>query len=81
VISKNQTINKKFSFENENPDDHPKDFKYLLQIAHEHKLVGIPLSPFYFPENRSLGEEYIRLAFCKKKETLDKSLDIIKKIK
>jgi kynurenine aminotransferase len=33
--------------------------------------MAIPPSVFYSPQHKRLAENYIRLAFCKKKETLD----------
>lgn len=60
----NLTDEKQFRF------DYTKDFKFLLNMAHEMKVVGIPLTPFYTEENRHLGENYVRLAFCKEVKTL-----------
>jgi kynurenine--oxoglutarate transaminase/cysteine-S-conjugate beta-lyase/glutamine--phenylpyruvate transaminase len=65
-------------------DEHSKgkylrDFKYLLNMAEQKNVIGIPLSPFYTEQNRPLGQDFIRLAFCKKQETLIKSLENLNK--
>lgn len=67
----------KYSFEGEEieKNNYSKDFNYLLNLAHEKHIVGIPCSPFYTSQNKSSGERFIRLAFCKKKETMDKAFE------
>ena len=52
---------------------------YIMNLAHEKKVVGIPCTPFYTKEHTSVGENFIRLAFCKKKETMDKALENLSK--
>ena len=74
-----EKINKKYSFENENVE-YSKDFQYLLQLAHEKKVVGIPVSPFFMPENEKSGENMIRFAFCKQKQTIDSFFTNLKKV-
>lgn len=65
----------KYQFEGEIGVKNSKDFNYILNMANEKKVVGIPCSPFYTRQNLNLGENFIRLAFCKIKETMDKALD------
>lgn len=52
-----------------------KDFNFMLNLAHEKKVVVIPCTVFYTDENKSFGENFVRLAFCKMKSTLDKALN------
>jgi len=73
----NQKINKQYSFEGENCE-YTKDFQYLLQLAHENRVIGIPVSPFFIPEHAKNGENMIRFAFCKKKETIDRFFEHLK---
>lgn len=51
-----------------------KDYNYVLNLANEKKVVMIPCTPFYTPANTSVGENFVRIAYCKKKETIDKAL-------
>jgi len=69
-----------YKFEcDESNKDYGKDTKYILNMAHKKKIVGIPMSFFYTKENRKQGENFIRFAFCKNYETMDKAFDILKK--
>jgi aspartate/methionine/tyrosine aminotransferase len=74
-VSDNILEDHDYSFEGENNKLYKRDYKYLLKMAYEKKVVGIPLSAFYTPENAHIGEHYIRLAFCKKQETMQKAFD------
>jgi len=69
----------KFEGEEDQENKYSKDFNYILNMAHEKHVVGIPCSPFYTVENLSIGSNYIRLAFCKKEETLNKALENLSK--
>ncbi len=52
-----------------------KDYNFLLNLAHDKKVVIIPCSVFYTDPNKKNGENFIRLAFCKQKSTIDKALN------
>ncbi|KAI0303872.1 1-aminocyclopropane-1-carboxylate synthase 1 [Russula brevipes] len=61
------------------PDDYPfpesvlgrgRDFRASWFIAMEVGVSSIPVSEFYCEEHVSLGESYIRFAFCKDLDTL-----------
>jgi kynurenine--oxoglutarate transaminase/cysteine-S-conjugate beta-lyase/glutamine--phenylpyruvate transaminase len=65
----------KFEGEEKEENKYSKDFNFILNMAHEKKVVGIPCTPFYIKEHVSKAENLIRLAFCKKKETMDKALE------
>ena len=79
ISAKNNTPKYRFEGEEEIENNYSKDFNYLLNLAYEKQIVGIPCSPFYTCENRALGERFIRLAFCKKKETMDKAFAYFKR--
>ena len=72
-ISKHKPETKYFLPEDENEKDlvYKKDYKFLLNLCHEYKVVGIPCSPFYTKEHQHIGENMIRFAYCKVPETLD----------
>jgi aspartate/methionine/tyrosine aminotransferase len=57
-----------------------RDWALCRWIAKEHGIVGIPCSPFYSQENRELGKNYVRFAFCKTDETLQEAYDAFSKI-
>jgi kynurenine--oxoglutarate transaminase/cysteine-S-conjugate beta-lyase/glutamine--phenylpyruvate transaminase len=59
--------------------DYLKDYSYLLEWAHNKNVIGIPCSVFYTPEHKSIGENFVRLAFCKKSETIDKFIENLEK--
>jgi len=76
-ISDEEVAKKNYGFEEDNLTgekdysfDYSKDFNFLLNMAHERRVVGIPLTPFYTQENKHLGENLVRLAFCKEVKTL-----------
>ena len=60
-----------YVLDGDNQSKYGKDYKYLLNLAYTKKLVSIPVSVFYTEKNKHLGEKFVRLAFCKKKETMD----------
>ena len=47
-----------------------KDYAFAYQLANENKVVCIPISPFYGPDEVHLGEKYVRFAFCKDEEMI-----------
>lgn len=61
--------------------EYTKDFKYCVNMMCEVKVGIIPLSVFYTPENRHMGENYVRISFCKKKETIDDAIEKFKNFK
>jgi len=76
-ISSEKVENKNYGFEEDNligekefKFDYTKDFEFCLNMANDKKVVAIPLTPFYTDENKHLGENYVRLAFCKEIKTL-----------
>jgi kynurenine--oxoglutarate transaminase/cysteine-S-conjugate beta-lyase/glutamine--phenylpyruvate transaminase len=79
-ISKKQNLPLyKFEGEENQENNYGKDFNYLLNLAHERKVVGIPCSNFYTEPNRHYGENFIRFAFCKQKKTMDDAFNNLKK--
>ncbi|KAF0434866.1 PLP-dependent transferase [Gigaspora margarita] len=59
----------------------PRDFKVCYWLAKEIGVVAIPPSEFYCEENRHLGEDYARFAFCKTDETLEAAAKALLKLK
>ncbi|CAG8465198.1 9239_t:CDS:2 [Dentiscutata heterogama] len=59
----------------------PRDFKVCYWMAKEIGVVAIPPSEFYSEENRHLGEDYARFAFCKTDETLEAAAKALLKLK
>uniref|UniRef100_A0A6G1SFU2 Kynurenine--oxoglutarate transaminase 3 n=1 Tax=Aceria tosichella TaxID=561515 RepID=A0A6G1SFU2_9ACAR len=53
------------------------DYKFARWLSKVKHLQGIPGGAFYSGENKSLGENLIRLCFIKKNETLDKFEELI----
>ncbi|CAG8701467.1 9863_t:CDS:2, partial [Scutellospora calospora] len=62
-------------------NDRPRDFKVCYWMAKEIGVVAIPPSEFYSEENRYLGEDYARFAFCKTDETLEAAAKALLKLK
>ena len=53
------------------PDGTPsRDWALCRWLALEGGVIAIPASPFFSSENKALGANYIRFAFCKSDETL-----------
>ncbi|CAF2927752.1 unnamed protein product [Rotaria sp. Silwood2] len=61
--------------------DDMKDFKFVRYLTKEKQLATIPVTGFYTAEHRHLAENYIRFCFAKKDETLDKAIEILRKLK
>ncbi|XP_044744534.1 kynurenine aminotransferase-like [Coccinella septempunctata] len=57
----------------------PKDFQFAKWMIGNIGLATIPLSSFYSVKHKHLGENYIRLCFNKKPETLTEFANIMKK--
>jgi len=76
-ISKHNPETKHFLVEDENDKSliYHKDFKFLLNLCHDYKVVAIPCSPFYTEEHKHIGENFIRFAFCKEIKTMDKAFE------
>jgi kynurenine--oxoglutarate transaminase/cysteine-S-conjugate beta-lyase/glutamine--phenylpyruvate transaminase len=55
-----------------------KDYNYLIDLAYDKNIVGIPCSAFYTEPYKNIGENYIRLAFCKQTGTIDKMIEKLK---
>lgn len=54
-----------------------KDTEYAIRLTKENKIASIPVSVFYHTE---VDHNVLRFCFAKKKETLDKALEILQKI-
>lgn len=54
-----------------------RDTDYAIRLTKENKVAGIPVSVFY---HREIDNKVLRFCFAKKKETLDKALEILQKI-
>ncbi|CAF3478975.1 unnamed protein product [Rotaria socialis] len=61
--------------------DDMKDFKFVRHLTKEKQLATIPVTGFYTADDRHLAENYIRFCFAKKDETLDKAIEILRKLK
>ena len=57
------------------------DYRFVKWLAKKHKLLGIPPSAFYCEADKHIGEDYVRLCFYKKTETLEKADEILKQWK
>lgn len=49
----------------ESKTKYSKDYAFALWLANEKGTVGVPVSVFYSPENKHLGNNLIRFACCK----------------
>ncbi|CAF0838376.1 unnamed protein product [Adineta ricciae] len=58
-----------------------KDFKFVRYLTKEKQLATIPVTGFYTAEHRHSVDKYIRFCFAKKDETLDKAIEILRKLK
>jgi methionine aminotransferase len=54
-----------------------KDTEFAKKLTKKNKIASIPVSVFY---NRDVDNKVLRFCFAKKKETLDKALEILQKI-
>jgi methionine aminotransferase len=54
-----------------------KDTEFSIRLTKENKIASIPVSVFY---NREVDNKVLRFCFAKKKETLDKALEILQKV-
>jgi kynurenine aminotransferase len=57
-----------------------KDFQVSWFVAQEIGVSTIPVSEFYCDEHRSIGEKFIRFAFCKDDETLKAAGERLQKL-
>jgi len=78
-ISKDKIPEHNYVLDGDDGSNYTKDFKYVLNLAHTKKVSVIPISLFYTEQHKHLGENLVRLAFCKKKETMDKAFDNLKR--
>lgn len=49
------------------------DWAACRYLAKEHGVLMIPSSPFFSPANKHVGASLVRIAFCKRQETLRKA--------
>jgi methionine transaminase len=54
-----------------------KDTDFAIRLTKENKVASIPVSVFY---NKEVDHKVLRFCFAKKKETLDKALEILQKV-
>ena len=57
-----------------------RDWALCRWLAYEAGVIAIPASPFYSPENKHLGANYVRFAFCKGDDTLREAADRIERL-
>lgn len=57
------------------------DFTCCKYLASEVGVAAIPPSAFYSTPNKALGQKYVRFAFCKTMETLERARERLLKIK
>jgi N-succinyldiaminopimelate aminotransferase len=56
------------------------DFSFCNYLATEVGVAAIPPSAFYSAQNKSLGQTYVRFAFCKTMETLEQAKERLLKM-
>lgn len=56
------------------------DYGFVRWLCKEKRLASIPPSAFYSPENRNGHDNFIRLCFFKKEETLENAITILKNL-
>ena len=56
------------------------DFSFCKYLATEVGVAAIPPSAFYSAQNKSLGQDYVRFAFCKTMETLERAKERLLKV-
>ena len=54
-----------------------RDWALCRWFAIEGGVIAIPSSPFFSEENKELGANYVRFAFCKADSTLEEASDKI----
>ncbi len=59
-------------------DNIQKNKRFLDNMAYEKRVIAVPLSSFYTEENKHLGENYIRIAFCKEVKTINQAIENLK---
>lgn len=55
-----------------------RDWALCRYLAMEAGVLAIPSSPFFSPQNRDLGGNFVRFAFCKSDETLSLASEKLK---
>ncbi|CAF0948971.1 unnamed protein product [Rotaria sordida] len=61
--------------------DEVKDIKFVRYLIEEKQLATILVTDCYITDHRHLAENYIRFCFAKKDQTLDKVIEILRKLK
>jgi len=64
-----------------NPLGFDDDFTFCKHLAADIGVAAIPPSAFYSDKNKALGRGYVRFAFCKTQETLERARERLAKIK
>jgi len=57
------------------------DYRFVKWFAKTFKLLGIPPSAFYSEDHKNQAEDFIRLCFYKKTDTLQQADEILKRFK
>ncbi|KAL0483238.1 kynurenine-oxoglutarate transaminase [Acrasis kona] len=60
--------------------DVPRDYQFCRWLPVEVGLAAIPTSAFYSEKNKHLAGNYVRFAFCKKKESLESARQAFQKL-
>lgn len=74
----NSIASKDHRIKGEENRSYTKDVQFSVNLAYEKGVVTIPLSVFYTPENKMIGENYVRLAYCKRPETIESAFKNLK---
>jgi kynurenine--oxoglutarate transaminase/cysteine-S-conjugate beta-lyase/glutamine--phenylpyruvate transaminase len=61
--------------------DEYRDFRFVKWLAKHRNLLGIPPSIFYSKPHKALGEDFIRLCYYRKAETLQNANSILMDLK
>lgn len=72
------SLSKKFDFSQEFGET--KDHKFVRWLSKNKKLQGIPPSAFYSSDHKHLAEDFIRLCYFKKEETLKAAEKLIENL-
>jgi len=57
------------------------DVTFCRHLIIEAGIAAIPPTAFYSAEHKSLGQTYVRFAFCKKMETLEQAAERLQQLK
>lgn len=63
------------------PLGHTDDIEFCKYLAAEIGIAAIPPTAFYSEEHKSIGRSWVRFAFCKRPETLEKAAERLQRLK